>query len=258
MSLLAGWDEGLHRADGREFATYRRGSGPGVIVMHESPGLTPEVVAFADEVVARGFTVVLPHFFGSAHEPPGRFEVVSLLVRICLRREFTLLATGRTTPVAGWLRSLAHTLHEELGGVGVGAVGMCFTGGFALAMMLDPAVTAPIVAQPATPVVARPLPHWRRRAGDVNLDAADLAAVQERVSAGCPVLGVRYRDDPATGSRFETLSAALGSGFLRVELEGAGHATLTAERSPRAVEAVLDFLTDRLLADSEPSGPSSA
>ena len=48
-----------------------------------------------------------------------------------------------TTPVAGWLRSLARELHDELGGPGVGALGMCFTGGFALAMMVDTSVVAP-------------------------------------------------------------------------------------------------------------------
>lgn len=108
-------------------------------------------------------------------------------------------------------------------------------------MMLDPSVVAPVVAQPAIP-----LPLGRRRAADVNLNAADLAVVRGRVEGGCPVLGVRYRDDRATGTRFETLSGELGEGFRRVELDGPGHATLTAERHPVAVAAVLAFLHERL------------
>ena len=152
MSLLAGWQRSSHTNGRFTFDTYRRGAGPGVILMHESPGLTPEVITFGHDLTRAGYTVVMPHFFGSAEQAPHRAEAVGVLVQVCIRREFTLLATGRTTPVAGWLRSLAAGLHAELGGVGIGAIGMCFTGGFALAMMLDPSVVAPVVAQPAIPL----------------------------------------------------------------------------------------------------------
>ena len=239
--MLSGWRRGSHSADGFEYPTYTEGEGPGVIVMHESPGLTPEVVRFGREVVDAGFTVVLPHFFGPAHRAPYALEAVHVIPRLCIAREFTTVAMGRTTPVAAWLRSLAHRVHDEAGGVGVGAVGMCFTGGFALAMMVDPVVVAPVLAQPAVPVPLTP-----RRAADVGLDPGDLAAVRDRVRGGCPVLGVRYRGDWATGTRFDTLADHLGDGFLRVELEGPGHATLTGERHQDAVDAVLGFLTTRL------------
>ncbi|NUR81717.1 MAG: dienelactone hydrolase [Dermatophilaceae bacterium] len=241
MTLLSGWRRGSHSADGFEYPTYTEGEGPGVIVMHESPGLTPEVVRFGREVVDAGFTVVMPHFFGPAHRAPYALEAVHVVPRLCIGREFTTVATGRTTPVAAWLRSLARRVHGEAGGVGVGAVGMCFTGGFALAMMLEPVVVAPVLAQPAVPV-----PLTSRRAADVGLDPGDLVAVRDRVRAGCPVLGVRYRDDWATGTRFDTLTDHLGGGFLRVELERSGHATLTGERHPEAVDAVIGFLTERL------------
>jgi dienelactone hydrolase len=241
MSMLSGWRRGSHAADGFEYPTYTEGEGPGVIVMHESPGLTPEVVAFGRELVDAGFTVVLPHFFGPAHRAPHPLEAAHVIPRLCIGREFTTVATGRTTPVAAWLRSLARHVHGQAGGVGVGAVGMCFTGGFALAMMLEPVVVAPVVAQPAVPV-----PFTPRRAADVGLDPGDLVAVRDRVRGGCPVLGVRYRDDWSTGTRFDTLSEHLGEGFMRVELEGGGHATLTGERHQDAVDAVIGFLTDRL------------
>ncbi|GAB2770236.1 dienelactone hydrolase family protein [Terrabacter koreensis] len=244
MSMLSGWRRGSHSADGFEYPTYTEGEGPGVIVMHESPGLTPEVVRFGREVVDAGFTVVMPHFFGPAHRAPYALEAVHVIPRLCIGREFTTVATGRTTPVAAWLRSLARRVHDEAGGVGVGAVGMCFTGGFALAMMVDPVVVAPVVAQPAVPVPLTP-----RRAADVGLDPGDLAAVRDRVIGGCPVLGVRYREDWATGTRFDTLTHHLGDGFLRVELDGPGHATLTGERHPDAVDAVISFLTTRLQPD---------
>lgn len=244
MSLLADWTTGEHVADGISHDTYRRGSGPGIVVIHESPGLTPEVIEFGDELVAAGFTVVLPHLFGSAHAPPRTWEAARVIPRLCVTREFTMFATGVTAPLAEWLRSLARELHESAGGPGVGAVGMCVTGGFALAMMVEPVVVAPVVAQPATP-----LPIGARRAADLNLSPDDLAVVRRRVAAGCPVLGVRYHDDWITGTRFETLRRELGDGFISVELAGLGHATLTDHKHRVAVVRVVDFFRERLLGE---------
>ncbi|HET7761537.1 MAG TPA: dienelactone hydrolase family protein [Phycicoccus sp.] len=241
MSELPGWTAGRHTADGTTHPTFRRGSGPGVVVVHEIPGITPEVLAFAEEVVDRGFTVVLPNLFGEPGAPATGRRIAGSIARVCVSREFTLLRAGVTSPVAGWLRSLARALHRELGGPGVGALGMCLTGGFALAMMVDDSVAAPVGAQPSLPMAI-----GRRRAADLGLSPADQEAVRRRVADGCPVLGVRYRDDPATGTRFDTLAEELGDGFLRVELEGRGHSTLTAHRRQEAVDRVLDFFDERL------------
>jgi dienelactone hydrolase len=238
---LDSWTLGEHTASDVARPTYRKGSGPGVVIVHELPGMTPEVVAFAEEVVAAGFTVVMPQLFGT----PGRgltpMSMASGLRQVCVSKEFTKLATGVTAPIATWLRSLARDLHAELGGPGVGALGMCFTGGFALAMTVDDSVAAPVVAQPSAPFAI-----GKTRGADLNLSPADLATVKQRAATGCTVLGVRYRKDPATGTRFETLTCELGDHFVRVELEGRGHATLTAHRQQVAVDRVVAFFVDRL------------
>jgi dienelactone hydrolase len=239
MTFPDGWTRGSHTHEGVTHATYRRGTGPGVIVIHEVPGITPEVAAFAEEVVDAGFTVVMPSLFGTDGAPMTARTIASSIGRVCVSREFTKLRTGETTPVAGWLRSLARDLHDELGGPGVGALGMCFTGGFALAMAVDPAVAAPVVCQPSTPAAV-----GSRRAADVNLSPADLAVVKGRCAGGQQVLGVKFRSDPAVGTRFDTLTRELGDAFLRVELEGKGHSTVTAHRRQEAVDAVLSFLAD--------------
>ena len=241
MSLLDTWDRGQHTADGVTHPTYRKGTGPGVIVIHEIPGMTPEVIGFAEEVVAAGFTVVLPHLFGEPEAPMNPVTLARSMTQVCVSREFTKLATGQTTPVAGWLRSLARELHDELGGPGVGALGMCFTGGFALAMMVDPAIAAPVLAQPSAPFAVTP-----GRSRDLNLSPADLDTVRQRAAAGCEVLGLRYRKDPAVGKRFETLTREIGDAFIRVELEGRGHSTVTAHRQQEAVDRVLGFFADKL------------
>jgi dienelactone hydrolase len=168
-------------------------------------------------------------------------QLAKVLPRLCVNHEFTKLALHETAPVADWLRSLARALHAEVGGPGVGALGMCFTGGFALAMMVDESVAAPVVAQPSLPFAI-----GRRRAADVNLSPADLAAVKRRAAAGCAVLGLRYRGDGAVGTRFDTLRRELGDAFVAVELEGRGHSTLTEHRQDEAVRRVLTFFDERL------------
>ncbi len=241
MTFPDGWARGSHTHDGVTHPTYRRGTGPGVIVIHEIPGITPEVATFGEEVVDAGFTVVMPSLFGTDGAPMSPRTMASSLGRVCVSREFTRLRTGETTPVAGWLRSLARELHTELGGPGVGALGMCFTGGFALAMAVDPAVAAPVLCQPSTPFAV-----GRKRAADVNLSPGDLDVVKGRCAAGQQVLGLRFRSDPAVGTRFDTLTRELGDAFIRVELEGKGHSTVTAHRQQEGVDAVLSFFAEHL------------
>ena len=240
---LSTWTLGEHSHAGVTHPTYRKGSGPGVVIVHEIPGITPKVIAFAEEVVAAGFTVVLPHLFGTPERPMSVPYVASTLTRLCVNAEFTKLATGVTTPVAGWLRSLCRELHAELGGPGVGALGMCFTGGFALAMMVDDAVAAPVLAQPSAP-----FPVGKKRAADLNLSPEDLAVVKERARGGCQVLGLQYPSDIATGTRFDTLSREIGDAFIRIEFPGKGHGTLTEERQQEGVDRVLAFFTEKLSA----------
>jgi dienelactone hydrolase len=243
VSDPAGWTRGSHTAGGLTHPTYRRGSGPGVVVVHEMPGITPRVLEFAEEVVAAGHTVVLPQLFGEAGAPFSAGQVAKVLPRVCIDREFNKLALRETAPVADWLRSLARELHAELGGPGVGALGMCFTGGFALAMMVDDSVAAPVVAQPSLPFAV-----GRRRGADLGLSPADLEVVKARAAAGCSVLGLRFREDPATGTRFDTLRHELGDAFVAIEFEGPGHSTLTEHRQQEGVDRVLAFFRERLTA----------
>jgi dienelactone hydrolase len=235
------WTQGSHTAEGVTRPTYRKGSGPGVVLVHELPGLTLDVITFAEDVVAAGHTVVLPHLFGRAAGRADLVEFAKVVPRVCVDKEFNKLALRETSPVADWLRSLCRALHAELGGPGVGALGMCFTGGFALAMMVDASVVAPVVCQPSLPIAI-----GKRRSADLSLSPGDLDAVRRRAAEGCAVLGLRYRNDPATGTRFDTLRRELGDSFVAVELEGRGHSTVTAHRQQEAVDRVLAFFAERL------------
>ncbi|MFG3039770.1 dienelactone hydrolase family protein [Streptomyces sp. NPDC048330] len=253
---------------GRTHGVLRSGSGPAVVVMAEIPGITPKVARFARRVRDIGCTVVLPDLFGVAGRDPDpaahgrRGTVVTGLraaAQICVSREFTVLAAGRTSPVVTWLRALATHEHERCGGPGVGAVGMCFTGGYALAMATDERLLAPVLCQPSLPLA---ISARNRRSLDIS--PADLRTVQQRCGAGLEVLGLRFRGDRlAPGERFDLLRAKLGESFVGIELDDASanpdaltppHSVVTehlvdepGQPTREALDRVLDHFRSRLL-----------
>jgi dienelactone hydrolase len=247
VGVLDGWVEGSFTAAGFTRQTFRRGTGPAVVVVHEIPGITPKVAAFANDLVAAGFTVVMPSLVGTPGKVPTAAYGLRSMVRLCVAREFTHWATQQTSPIISWLRALARSLHTECGGPGVGAVGMCFSGGFALGMMVDDVMVAPVLSQPSLPLAMGP--GSAKRARDLNLSPDDALAVAQRAAEGCQVLGLRFLDDKLVGQRFEALRQLLGDAFIAVELPSAAprdHSVLTEHRDPPSVERVIQFLTDKL------------
>lgn len=243
-AIAAGWQHDSFSAAGFTHDTYRKGSGPGVVVVHEIPGITPAVMKFADEVVDAGFTVVMPLLVGEVGRAPDKKYMSSSMSKVCVSREFTTLALGKTSPVIAWLRALAKQLHREVGGPGIGAVGMCFSGGFALGMMLDDVMIAPVLSQPSLPFA-----FGKARAADLNLSPDDQLAIAQRATQGCEVLGLRFTGDRLVGTRFDSLRALLGEQFIAVEFASSAksdHSVLTEQRQAEGVRRVVDFLRDKL------------
>jgi len=182
------------------------GSGPAVIVMPETPGISPHLARFARWVREAGFTVWMPSLFGRDGALPDVEEAIATFKRTCVSAEFRALAAGQPTPIALWLRGLARLAHQDCGGPGVGAIGMCFTGNFALSMMLEPAVCAPVLCQPTMPL---------ENVAALESSPAELAAVRERLDRDdLTVQGYRFSGDRfCTAQRFAAYSAALGDRF---------------------------------------------
>ncbi len=260
-AALDGFTRSMFEHEGDEWPVYSAGTGPAVIVIHEVPGLHPGVIDFGRRVVDRGFHVRMPSLFGTPGKPFGVGYTIRSLVGACVAREFTNWALNKTSPIAGWLRALAADAHAACGGPGVGAVGMCFTGGFALAMMVDERMQAPVLSQPSLP-----FPGGRRRQAAVGISDADLARVKNRAAAGGCVMGLRFTEDPAVpAARFETLRRELGEAFLAVEIDSSkgnpdgirrrAHSVLTLDLVDEpghpthdALEGVLGFFEERLAA----------
>jgi dienelactone hydrolase len=252
--VLTGWQRSDFEAAGIRRDTYRRGTGPAVIVVHEIPGITPKVVDFANEVVERGFTVVMPDLVGAAGKSPSPTYIATSMAKICIAREFTTMATNQTSPVIAWLRALARHVHEERGGPGVAAVGLCLTGNFAWSVAVDPSVAAAVAGEPALPFNA---------AGSVHLQPEEAEALQRR--EGLEVMALRFSGDPSCkAERFTALEQLLGEKLVTRVLPDTAknpsgnpfpHAVLTkdliaADGEPtfEAAREVLQFLTRRLKA----------
>ena len=242
---------------GQSKRVYVSGTGPAVIVMSEMPGIYPHVSLFARHVREAGFTVWMPHLFGTDGRPLSTGYVVGSIARTCISREFRAFAANRSSPVVDWLRALAAHAHPLSGGRGVGAIGMCFTGNFALSMMLEPAMLAPVLSQPSLPMGKR---------GGMHIAPDELAAVKARMQReDLTVLAYRFAGDAfCRAERFAAYEQALGDRFVgRVLPDSAAnpeaqmknpHSVVTAhlidragEPTRQALDEILAFFRQRLI-----------
>lgn len=269
MTRTGGGDDDLRdfaarevEIDGVRKRVYVAGMGPAVVVMAEMPGISPHVARFARWVRDAGFSVYMPSLFGRDGAVPLVEEGLAIMKRACVGAEFRALGGNASSPVSSWLRGLARIAFAECGPPGVGAVGMCFTGNFALTMMLEPAVQAPVLAQPSLPL---------DDPAGLEISAAELARVRTRLEReGLSVLALRFAGDRyCRAVRFDAYRAALGESFTaRVlpdsaanpdpppffrDVVGGPHSVLTAhlvdrdgEPTRAARDEVIAFLRMRL------------
>jgi dienelactone hydrolase len=234
-SHLTGWVRAPFTGGGFTYDCYEKGAGPGVVLIPEIPGISPEVLGLADHLVGEGFTVVIPSLFGQPGRPVSPGYVLPVVARLCISAEFRAFAVDAKRPITAYLRAVAADLAARTPGRGVGVIGMCFTGGFALATAVDDAVLAPVVSQPGTP-----FPLGARRKADPGVSAAELDRVVERTADGLCVLGLRFSEDRnVPRERFATLRRRLGSAFEVIELDSSpgnpggfaksAHSVLTGE-----------------------------
>lgn len=186
---------------------YVAGKGPAVIVMSEMPGISPYVARFARWVRDAGLTVYMPSLFGTDGILPGNAGTMATLARACISKEFRAFASNASSPVTQWLRALAAQAHRECGGKGVGAIGMCFTGNFALSMMLEKAVVAPVLSQPSLPM---------HNPSGLAIAPDELSAVKARMEADdLTLLAYRFEGDSfCRAERFAAYGEALGDRFI--------------------------------------------
>ena len=242
MTFPDGWTRGSHTHDGVTHPTYRRGTGPGVVVIHEIPGITPEVATFAEEVVDAGFTVVMPSLFGTDGAPMTARTIASAIGRVCVSREFTKLPRRRDHAGRRVAALLGPRAARRAGRTGRGGAGD----------VLHRRLRARDGRRPGgRGARALPAEHARSPSGagarpTSTSPPATSTSSRDGARPGSRCSGLRFRYDPAVGTRFDTLTRELGDAFIRVELQGKGHSTVTAHRQQEAVDAVLSFLVEHL------------
>ena len=253
--MINGFAASTFLHDGIQHTLYTRGTGPGIVLIHELPGLTKSCIALANRLVDARFRAYMPLLFGR----PGQKAMKRNLAHVCISREFRVLAMHKTSPVVAWLRAVCHKAHQECGGPGVGAIGMCLTGNFTISLMADPVMLAPISCQPSLPF---PITKTRKAALAISPD--DLDAAKQRAAEGQELMCFRFTHDATSPeARFQTLAETFGPAFKGTQIDSSAnnvhnirpkaHAVLTSDFVDKtghptraALDAVLAFFETQL------------
>jgi len=248
--MLNGYDKRTFTAPltGGEDVThdvYTKGTGGAcVVIIQELPGIGPETLSLAEKFVERGFRVVLPHLFG----PLGRISLLGNMARVfCMRREFKLFESNRSSPVVDWLKALCGDLRLEHRADAVGVIGMCLTGNFAISLMADENVLAGVASQPSMPL---------NRQHALHMSEEEIAQARSRLDEHGPMMALRFEGDPlCTATKFKTIGDTFNDDKQRirlVELPGKGHSVLPldlikgGEPAQQALDDVLGYFADKL------------
>jgi len=225
---------------------YRKGSGPAVVIIQELPGIGPQTLKLADEFVEKGFEVFLPHLFG----PIGRISLAGNLARVfCMRKEFHLFSTNKSSPIVDWLKALCRHICDQRSLPGVGVIGMCLTGNFAISLMADASVLAAVAAQPAMPFLQQ---------GSLHMSEQEIAEVKIGIDSTAPMKAYRFKQDwMSTAEKFHCINEKLNTdGKTRVELKtlpGKAHSVLTLDfvdeqdhPTRHALDEILEYFSTQL------------
>ena len=248
---------------GQTHDVFVAGEGPAILVLPEIPGITPEVADAARRLIEAGFSVWVPSLFGEPGRPLTQSWAMRTIAKACVNKTFRAFARAERAPIIDYLRALGAHAQAESGGEGIGVIGMCFTGNFALVLAIDERVKLPVMSQPSLPLGVR-----RSAKEAIAVDPDDLATIKARVADDddelC-VIGLRFTADPfVPSSRFRRLEREFGDAFLGIEIDSSKgnhfgwnfqtHSVLTTEYSPEAGHPtndawnlVVSHLTDRLL-----------
>ncbi len=227
---------------------YARGEGAPVILIQELPGIGEETLRLADKLFDAGFEVIMPHLFG----PIGKTSIGGNMVRVfCMRREFSLFAANQSSPIVDWLKALCTDVRDSRGTSGVGVIGMCLTGNFAISLIGDDSVLAAVASQPAMPFF---------KAEALHMSQSEIERSRAALDKKGPMLGFRFEGDKMTPSKkFQCLHETFnGDGQERIRLEtlpGNGHSVLTLDfvdkdghPTTAALSSVIDYFRQKLMA----------
>jgi dienelactone hydrolase len=244
-------------SSGPKLSVYKAGSGPGILLLHELNGMGRPFVQLATRVWQSGFTVYAPLFFGTAGKESdlqGAYQIA----RLCVTREFNVLATNGESRYAPWLKALARRIASECPGKGIGAIGLCMTGNIVISLMASVSeLRVPVMCEPATPF------HWLKVGAErerakcaLGVPDADVDAAVKR-SRETQLWAYRFDTDwRSPAERCETLKARFQGGVKVRQLPTGSpgqprkgvHSILTTDyvKGPSDTQVVLDEILQRM------------
>ena len=229
---------------------YSRGRQPEtIVIMQELPGIGIDTVNLANTLHKNGFRVVMPHLFG----PLGRLSMLGNLARVfCMRREFRLFQTNKSSPVVDWLKALCRDLRDNHDATAIGVIGMCLTGNFAISLMADESVLAGVASQPSLPLF---------RQSELHMSDEEIHTVCQRLDDHGPMMALRFEGDTiCTADKFKAIDSTFNDNNERIRLTqipGNGHSVLTrdliqgGELTERALDEVISYFSTKLRGHDE-------
>ena len=230
---------------------------PLVFVLHEIPNPTPEVFDLGRKLMAEGYCVHIPVFFGKPNRPFSTGPAIAELGLGCIRKAFSVFASDASSPAVDWLRQLCLDRMKDLSQKKVGMIGMCFTGNFALGLCAEEWMQAPVLSQPSLPY-----PVTKRHKRGLHMCPKTLAKAKQ--NPNLEILGLRFSGDwMCPRERFEQLQHHFGDRFKSIEIDSSpsnpygirsiAHSVLTLDfvdeqghPTRDALDKVLAFLEHRL------------
>jgi dienelactone hydrolase len=234
---------------------FTKGAGPSILLMHELPGMTVECIRLARTLVDAGFRVHMPLLFGD----PGDDHTILFTAKICMGREINLFLNSGDSPLLKWLRSYGRQIYAQNGNKGIGVIGLCLTGNFAISMLADEQVLASVSSEPALPFG---LTSTSR--SDIGVSEADLTGVMARNTESAPLMCLRFSNDQLSPrARFEAIQDKFSANLLGIEIDSSpgnshgiprnAHSVLTKDfcdqaghPTREALDGVIRFLKERL------------
>jgi dienelactone hydrolase len=221
-----------------EHMVYVGGSGPAILLLQELPGIDAPTISLAD-LLAENFTVYLPHLVGEFGKTEGTKNMLRLF---CVRREINLFATGKNSPISDWLRALSSRINHETGGTGIGVIGMCLTGHFAISLMADRNVIAGVASQPSLPMTL--FPYTSRK---LQMSDAEIADTNTALKAKGPALAMRFKCDKISRKPLmKGINEAFGKNVRISSYPGRKHSLLTGDFEKDAWKKVETYFKNRL------------
>jgi len=196
------------------FVPKKQQNGPPVLVLHEMPALSPDVLELALRLSRQNYSVYVPLLWGKPdHNTDSQLLFLRYAVELRSSPRWRAAEADVDRPILDELASLCRLIADAHPKHRIGVIGNCITGVFPFALAARvPKVAAPIGSQPTLPITLS-----GADAAKTGLSAKETALLSSRIQTdpSFQMLGFRFAGDRnCRKERFDTFESHFGSSFL--------------------------------------------